>query len=65
MNVPGTASVDDSAAVEVSRSNGPTIAPTGYQLAATTGPLEPNELRVLDAWWRAANYLSVGQIYLD
>ena len=22
------------------------------------------ELRALDAWWRAANYLSVGQIYL-
>lgn len=22
------------------------------------------ELQVLDAWWRAANYLSVGQIYL-
>src|SRR5437016_2877633 len=28
------------------------------------GPLEPGELRLLDAWWRAANYLSVGQIYL-
>ncbi|QNN55146.1 phosphoketolase family protein [Nocardioides mesophilus] len=27
-------------------------------------PLEPEELRRLDAWWRAANYLSVGQIYL-
>jgi xylulose-5-phosphate/fructose-6-phosphate phosphoketolase len=24
----------------------------------------PDELRRLDAWWRAANYLSVGQIYL-
>src|ERR1700746_2773338 len=22
------------------------------------------DLRLLDAWWRAANYLSVGQIYL-
>ncbi|MDP1635198.1 MAG: hypothetical protein Q8L69_11035, partial [Gallionellaceae bacterium] len=22
------------------------------------------ELALLDAWWRAANYLSVGQIYL-
>jgi xylulose-5-phosphate/fructose-6-phosphate phosphoketolase len=28
------------------------------------GPLGPEELRRLDAWWRAANYLSVGQIYL-
>jgi xylulose-5-phosphate/fructose-6-phosphate phosphoketolase len=26
--------------------------------------LERGELRRLDAWWRAANYLSVGQIYL-
>ena len=26
--------------------------------------LEPEELRKLDAYWRAANYLSVGQIYL-
>jgi xylulose-5-phosphate/fructose-6-phosphate phosphoketolase len=31
---------------------------------ATTGPLQPDELRRIDAWWRAANYLSVGQIYL-
>ncbi|MFA5204298.1 MAG: phosphoketolase family protein [Lentisphaeria bacterium] len=27
-------------------------------------PLTPVELRLLDAYWRAANYLSVGQIYL-
>src|SRR3989449_1174855 len=27
-------------------------------------PLFPEELRKLDAYWRAANYLSVGQIYL-
>jgi xylulose-5-phosphate/fructose-6-phosphate phosphoketolase len=27
-------------------------------------PLSPEELRLMDAWWRAANYLSVGQIYL-
>src|SRR4051812_49185503 len=29
-----------------------------------TGPLAPEELAAMDAWWRAANYLSVGQIYL-
>jgi xylulose-5-phosphate/fructose-6-phosphate phosphoketolase len=29
-----------------------------------TGPLSPEELRLIDAYWRAANYLSVGQIYL-
>jgi xylulose-5-phosphate/fructose-6-phosphate phosphoketolase len=28
------------------------------------GTLSPNELRKMDAYWRAANYLSVGQIYL-
>jgi len=27
-------------------------------------PLKPDELRLIDAYWRAANYLSVGQIYL-
>jgi xylulose-5-phosphate/fructose-6-phosphate phosphoketolase len=32
--------------------------------AAVTGPLSAEELRLIDAWWRAANYLSVGQIYL-
>ncbi|HEY5765487.1 MAG TPA: phosphoketolase family protein [Candidatus Deferrimicrobiaceae bacterium] len=29
-----------------------------------TTPLSPEQLRRMDAWWRAANYLSVGQIYL-
>ena len=28
------------------------------------GTLAANELRLIDAYWRAANYLSVGQIYL-
>src|SRR5262245_7248956 len=28
------------------------------------GPLTSDELRLIDAYWRAANYLSVGQIYL-
>jgi len=28
------------------------------------GPLDAVQLRRIDAWWRAANYLSVGQIYL-
>ena len=31
---------------------------------ATANPLSPDDLRKIDAWWRAANYLSVGQIYL-
>jgi len=29
-----------------------------------TGPLSAEELKHIDAYWRAANYLSVGQIYL-
>src|SRR5271155_1160747 len=30
-----------------------------------TGPLSPELLRKMHAYWRAANYLSVGQIYLQ
>ena len=30
----------------------------------TGRPLGRGELKRIDAWWRAANYLSVGQIYL-
>jgi xylulose-5-phosphate/fructose-6-phosphate phosphoketolase len=33
-------------------------------MAATDRPLTPELLRKMDAYWRAANYLSVGQIYL-
>src|SRR5262249_13568688 len=33
----------------------------GYSLRRV---LTPDDLRALDLWWRAANYLSVGQIYL-
>ena len=32
--------------------------------ALTPEPLSPELLRKMDAYWRAANYLSVGQIYL-
>ena len=37
---------------------------TGVAEEITTGPLPPDELRLIHAYWRAANYLSVGQIYL-
>ncbi|WP_454883265.1 phosphoketolase family protein [Sphingomonas oryzagri] len=30
----------------------------------TVAPLDADELKRMDAWWRAANYLNVGQIYL-
>ena len=33
-------------------------------IATAPGPLPSEELRLIDAYWRAANYLSVGQIYL-
>src|SRR5881392_1473869 len=35
----------------------------GYKTSAA-GPLSTEELRKMDAYWRASNYLSVGQIYL-
>jgi xylulose-5-phosphate/fructose-6-phosphate phosphoketolase len=34
------------------------------ELRATEGPLTDIELQRVHAWWRAANYLGVGQIYL-
>ncbi|HEX4136225.1 MAG TPA: phosphoketolase family protein [Bryobacteraceae bacterium] len=34
------------------------------QESTLAGPLTEEELRKINAWWRAANYLSVGQIYL-
>jgi xylulose-5-phosphate/fructose-6-phosphate phosphoketolase len=32
--------------------------------ATVSGPLAANELELINAYWRATNYLSVGQIYL-
>src|SRR3954471_14381792 len=38
---------------------------TATETAPTTqAPLQDDELELIDAYWRAANYLSVGQIYL-
>ncbi|MEJ7583429.1 MAG: hypothetical protein WKF43_04920 [Acidimicrobiales bacterium] len=48
----------DTAALE------PTVAPEPYGLGEGGGPLDRDELRLVEAWWRAANHLSVGQIYL-
>lgn len=36
----------------------------GDGLAFVPGPLGSDSLRQIDAYWRAANYQSVGQIYL-
>src|SRR3954470_12536814 len=54
----------DTAADNESASGGPTVPPTPYELGSPPGVLGPDELRLADAWWRAANYLAVGQIYL-
>ena len=40
-------------------------APTDGAGQASPAPLQADELRRMDAWWRAANYLNVGQIYLQ
>src|SRR5208337_613024 len=42
----------------------PPASVTSAQNYVSTQPLTPEELRKIDAYWRAANYLSVGQIYL-
>ena len=38
--------------------------PQTFTAERVENPLSQNELHLLDAYWRAANYLSVGQIYL-
>jgi xylulose-5-phosphate/fructose-6-phosphate phosphoketolase len=40
------------------------MAPTAAPRKPRRTSLDSDELQRLDAWWRAANYLSVGQIYL-
>src|SRR5213595_1003400 len=43
----------------------PSASTTGTAKATESAqPLSPEELRKMHAYWRAANYLSVGQIYL-
>ncbi|MEO9254414.1 MAG: phosphoketolase family protein [Tepidiformaceae bacterium] len=34
------------------------------RVGPTESPLSPDTLALVDGWWRAANYLTVGQIYL-
>ena len=36
----------------------------GASAAPAAGAPDRSDLHGLDAWWRAANYLAVGQIYL-
>ena len=34
------------------------------RIGASSDVLDPDQMAGISAWWRAANYLSVGQIYL-
>ncbi|PXX59864.1 xylulose-5-phosphate/fructose-6-phosphate phosphoketolase [Nocardia tenerifensis] len=54
----------DTSADNVGSAGGETVAPRPYRLTDVEGPLDRDELTSIDAWWRAANYLAVGQIYL-
>ncbi|MGV9676465.1 phosphoketolase family protein [Nocardia sp. NPDC003482] len=54
----------DTSADNVGSRGGDTVAPEPYRLGEAPGPLDRDQLADLDAWWRAANYLAVGQIYL-
>src|SRR3954470_19365444 len=54
----------DTAADFVSSGGGRSEPPIERPLHHVDGPLDERSLRALDAWWRAANYLAVGQIYL-
>jgi xylulose-5-phosphate/fructose-6-phosphate phosphoketolase len=55
---------DDTAADQVGGGVGETVAPRPYALGDVVGPLDRDALVAVDRWWRAANYLAVGQIYL-
>jgi xylulose-5-phosphate/fructose-6-phosphate phosphoketolase len=56
---------EDTAADATMTGTGPTIPPMSRPLRIVDGPLDEVSLRRVDAWWRAANYLAVGQIYLS
>ena len=56
---------EDTSADNEAGGHGETLAPNPYVLSNAEGPLDRDELVAIDAWWRAANYLAVGQIYLS
>jgi xylulose-5-phosphate/fructose-6-phosphate phosphoketolase len=60
----GNPVAEDTSADNVGGGGGRSVAPSPYRLTDAPGPLDADELAAVDAWWRAANYLSVGQIYL-
>ena len=54
----------DTSADQTMPGGGATAAPERLVLGDASGVLDRSALEAVDAWWRAANYLSVGQIYL-
>ena len=54
--------VSSAVEVETATRRAPGVGPTA---ARPSGPLSPDQLRRLDAYWRAANFLTVGQIFLQ
>src|SRR3954468_2010339 len=54
----------DTAADDEVVGGGETPPPTARPLEHVDGPLDESTLERMHAWWRAANYLGVGQIYL-
>jgi xylulose-5-phosphate/fructose-6-phosphate phosphoketolase len=54
----------DTGADNAEAGGGISVAPEPYELRHEPGVLAVDELTRIDAWWRAANYLAVGQIYL-
>ncbi len=40
------------------------VSPQEREPETVAGPLSPSEVEAINAYWRAANYLAVGQIYL-
>ena len=55
----------DTSADNEAGGHGETLAPNPYVLSNAEGPLDRDELVAIDAWWRAANHMAVGQIYLS
>jgi xylulose-5-phosphate/fructose-6-phosphate phosphoketolase len=61
--VPGQERISTMATASATQAPRPAI-PESTVPTVTGAPLPPELLRRMDAYWRAANYLSVGQIYL-
>ena len=57
--VPARADADVGSSLEDDMTDG-----TATSMLGSTRPLSEEELERIDAYWRAANFLSVGQIYL-